>query len=1110
MLKNCTIAFIVLSLISGAFFIIHAGQAGSWDKVKVSEGKIELPSYEFSGRELEPTLFQGSNIRETYPFVPYKRPYKKDGPKTVEYDAIIVENEYLEMTVVPDFGGRVYSLYDKVNKCEVFYKNDVLKYSGVNSKGAWPVGNIELTGPHDAHMLSIFREPLWFNKVIENEDGSASVVMSNIDPYYRMKVNFIARLVPGRAAMEITVFCYNRNDSRKPYMFWVNAGVPQNDETRFIYPMTRTIGHTTAEVASWPYYSGSDYSWLKNNKHMLGVFGIDVYDNFLGAYDYAREYGTFRYGDRRVMQGMKTWTWGTGPNSKRISQNYTDNAGPYIEIQSGRYTWDGHYEWLIPHYTEGWTEWWLPASGIKGLTTTNLDLALCLDVNADSKGKKSSIKVGLSATKHFVNTNIKLFVNNGKQLFETVSDIAPGESFNHEVKNIAADSTGLQGMQVVVVSESGDTLLNYLRPDEDPGRKDYTPFTRPIDSPQKKMEEMTTEELLVRADTKFKEMQESTALSLLASALEDDPGLSRAHLMLGIYHYENGRQDSAVTHFEKVIERDPYKDEAYYYYALAKMEHGDTLSAERHLYYIPPISSYYTAREYLLGRIAWHRGNTAKCKQHLRQSLLASGYNLDARNMLATVCRLSGRADEASRYAAKTLEIDPTDRWAIAELWFVSGQDSNKKELSGLLGGQAQEAIELGITYRKLGLWDEAVKIMKLVEEDNNDVFGTPSIYYYTLAYCLKSAGREKEAVPYYSKAVKARKNIDRYPFRPESLLPLSDALVYNPEDEVAHYFLGCLQYHLGEKESAIAHWDKAVEIKPDDFSFQRTLGMAYAENGRSIVDAGKHLEKAIELNPSHIRTFSDLSHMYSRHGLFDNQESLVMNALKKSPGNDNLIEQLINVNLIRGDLEHADSLIVSHQFAQRHRSYSLRDKYRFLRYGEGARAFSSGDYKTALEKINSALFPPSSLGADDFEYQTAPRVHYYTGLAYERLGKKDQAEASFKKAIQGWNRLAGDRDSFNHENLYMALALKKLGMPADAKSVISSMENFARGQIEIKQNRRYRAENHYLLALVLKDKGQNKDAREHLKQAIQLLPGILGPRFELRGDVPDPMPETN
>ncbi|MEA2062806.1 MAG: DUF5107 domain-containing protein, partial [Gemmatimonadota bacterium] len=1074
-------------------------------KVKVYKGKIELPSYEFSSRELEPVLFNSSNIREKYPFPPFKRPYKKGGPRPAEYKAIFLENEYLKLTVVPDFGGRVYSLYDKVNRREVFYKNDVLKFSGVNSKGNWPVGNIELTGPYDEHMLTMYGEPLWFNRVLEHEDGSASIVMSNIDPYYRMKVNFIARLVPGLAAMEITVYCYNRWDTRKPYMFWVNAGFPQNEHTRFIYPMTRTIGHTTTEVAGWPYYSGVDYSWIKNNKHMLGVFGIDIYDDFLGAYDYGTDYGTFRYGDRRVVQGMKTWTWGYSEQADRIEYYYTDKAGPYIEIQSGRYTWDGHYEWLAPHASEGWSEWWLPVAGIQGLTTTTRDVALCLEVNTDPEGRKSSVRVGLSAAREIPGASVRL-VAGERELLNTTAGLAPGRPFNRMVTNIKADSAGLTRMRLTVTDSRGRTLLDYTRPDANPGRKEYTPFTRPIDQTQKREDQMSAEELLINAETKFKEMQTGSALALLSLALEKDPGLARAHLMLGIHYYENGLTDSSLVHLEATVGRDPYVFEAYYYQALARMELADSISAERNLYHIPPGSAFYGSREYLLGRLAFHRSEPESAKDHLRRAVLAGGENISARNLLATINRLQGNEPEVLEIVAGVEQIDPTNRWAAFEKARVSGRGEDHSRLQGLLGGQSQEALELAGVYSRFGLWDDAIRVMRIVEQDNHDVYGTPPIFYYSMAGYLRAAGHPEQAADYCQRARSARGNVDRYPFRPASVRPLIEALVSDPSDEVAHFNLGCLLYHLGRHQKAISHWEKAVELVPGDFSLRRALGMAYAENGFGGRRAGEQLEKALELNPDHIRTFTDLSRIYSREGLFDRQTALLERALEKAPDDDYIIEGLLTVHLVRGDLERADSMINSHEFTQAHRSYRLRDKYRFMRYGMGARAFRRGDSEEALRQFRAALFPPRNLGADDFEYQSAPRVHYYIGLVNEKLGRRQQAGQAFDKAVIGWQFLAGDRDSFNHENFYMALALDKLGQHDNARNVVESMEHFARGQLGQK-NRSYNADAHYLMALVMKKKGKYQEAQKYLEQAMNLEPDMLGPRFELRGDVPDALP---
>ena len=228
-------------------------------------------------------------------------------------------------------------------------------------------------------MLTLYGEPFWANKIVRRVDGSITLVLGELDPVYQMKVNLSATLHPGIAALEIGVFCYNTRDGRMPQMLWMNAALPATPKTRFIYPMSRTVGHTTAEIADWPLYNGIDYSWDRNNKHMLGVFGIDIYDNFQGAYQFENDYGVFRYADRRIVQGMKLWTFGYGEGAKNYERGYTDNAGPYVEVQSGRHVWDGHYEWVSPHKVESWGEWWVPVAGTGGLTTLTRDIALNWD-----------------------------------------------------------------------------------------------------------------------------------------------------------------------------------------------------------------------------------------------------------------------------------------------------------------------------------------------------------------------------------------------------------------------------------------------------------------------------------------------------------------------------------------------------------------------------------------------------------------------------------------------------------------------------------------------------------------------------------------------------------
>ena len=110
---------------------------------------------------------------------------------------------------------------------------------------------------------------------------------------------------------------------------------------------------------TWPMIGGADLSWNKNNINMLGVFGLDIFDNFMSIYDYKSDYGTICYTNRLLARGMKTWTFGSGLTALRQAAMYTDKDGIYMETQSGRFIWDGNYEIIEPGKTDGWTEYYL-------------------------------------------------------------------------------------------------------------------------------------------------------------------------------------------------------------------------------------------------------------------------------------------------------------------------------------------------------------------------------------------------------------------------------------------------------------------------------------------------------------------------------------------------------------------------------------------------------------------------------------------------------------------------------------------------------------------------------------------------------------------------------
>ena len=1078
-----------------ASITLTAGVIEREPAVRTYEGTVTIPTYEHSSRETEPPLFASSSMTGMYPFTTYVMPFKP-GPNPKDYHAIFVENEYLKLTYIPEFGGRIFSVYDKLRKREMLYRNDVIKPAPYNPRNSWPQSGMELTGPHDMHMLTLYGEPFWANRIVHGEDGGISLVLGEIDPVYGMNVDLTATLHPGIAAMQITVFCYNGRDVREPQMFWINTAINATPETRFIYPMSRTVGHTTADIADWPLYNGIDYSRDRNNQHMLGVFGIDIYDNFQGAYQFDRDYGIFRYADRRVVQGMKLWTFGYGEEAKNFEAGYTDNAGPYVELQSGRHVWDGHYEWVAPHTVESWSEWWIPVSQTEGLTTLTKDVALNLDV------QPSLVKIALMATRVIPGARLTVTARSG-ELLNVLIDFDPSKPFHTEIKHAA--NTELANVVVSIVDAEGREVLHYERPDTDPGRKEYTPFTKPLEQPRVPAEQMSVEQLTLAAEYRLKELDEPGAQAFFEKALERDPGYSKAHLLMGIEEFNAGRYPSAAAHLTKAIERDPYADAAYYYLAMSQFALGQAAQAERNLYFIWPDSAYYGKREYQLGRRSMEQYDLPSAITHLRNASGSNANDLLARLALAMAYRENHQDKFALIELHAVEKLDPTNRLVQAERWFLNGDAKARAELIRRTDGQTQEGLSAVAFYRDFERWKDAVAVLELVDSNSHDIWGTTPEFYYTLAYCERRAGDVAGAERSLLKARSSTGNVDRFPYREESEAPLQEAASLNPKDATALFDLACLLYFRGKPQEAIREWEAALAVNPHDFSSHRALGLAYAENGFPVEKAAAELEKAIQLKPASIRTLDDLSALYARAGRFDDQLAVLQKAMQRSPADDFLAESVMTADLSKGRYDDAEKLVETHTFATRHRVYTLRDKYRVMQYGLGAQAYHRGAYAKALELFESALKPPVSLGVDTFETQRSPRIDYYIGRTLEKLGRNAEAQQAYRRSVAGMEQLSGDRDSWNSENFFMVLSLERLSRPEEATRLEKHFANFAETERD-SSNPVHRSEARYLLGLIDQHRGKTGQARTLLAQALEARPDLLPARLDLRGDVIDPV----
>lgn len=319
------------------------------------------------------------------------------------------------------------------------------------------------------------------------------------------------------------------------------------------------------------------------------------------------------------------------------------------------------------------------------------------------------------------------------------------------------------------------------------------------------------------------------------------------------------------------------------------------------------------------------------------------------------------------------------------------------------MDAQSESAIEVSIFYSSLAHWKEAAAILKLVEPPNNkDPWGTPPVYYYTLAYDLEQAGHLQAAAEYRKKAQAAAANIERFPYRAESEAPLADAVKQDPNDTVARFNLACLLYYRGRHAEAMEQWQAINQINPADFSARRALGLAYQEQGQ-LDQAIPQLQKAVEISPNNTMAMNDLSNLYARNGKFDLQVALLEKAIKNSPNDDDLYEGLLDAYLLEGKFQAAQDIIDHHNFGPRHRTYRLRDEYRELEYAKGSEAFNKGDFAQALTLFQAALNPPANLGMDTFELQSTRESITTLGARWMPWDENRKPSRPIRRAFAVW-----------------------------------------------------------------------------------------------------------
>lgn len=529
------------------------------------EDKLPLKTYLLGPDDPNPPWHKrGHHLIYPYPM----QDNLTDETAVIDYRALHLENDYLHAIVLPDLGARLYSLYDKVGKREVFYRNHVVKYGLVARRGAWISGGIEFNFPKGHTCLTV--SPV--EGQVEDEQDEPEVVVGAIDRTTRMR--WQVRLSLSGARMVQRVALENPTPIRQRHYWWSNSAVPATDDLKLVFPAYKARMHG----GEWPYPirqqdAGAprvDVSWYKNHGHADDIFALDVRDDFFGCYYMDQDHGLVHWSDHRLDFGKKFFTWGTADDGMRWVDLLTDDDGQYVEIQSGRFVDQSTFEFLFPFQSVGWTEHWWPVRGMGGWNWANEEAALNVQVG------KGRVEVDVFPTTAQGKGTVKVLA--GGKVVAQPCQLKRGKPTHVEVE--LAGLTARTPFELSVLCGDEETIWYEHPPQYEQRRKEFTKpvFHEPPKPPQ------TAQQLCVEAVKQEKQACFDEARALYVRALELDANFAPAHFGLGLEDYRAGLFEAAREHLRKAVEQDPEYDEPAYYLALSHLwlwdwEEADTLLA---------------------------------------------------------------------------------------------------------------------------------------------------------------------------------------------------------------------------------------------------------------------------------------------------------------------------------------------------------------------------------------------------------------------------------------------------------------------------------------------------------------------------------------------------
>jgi tetratricopeptide (TPR) repeat protein len=656
------------------------------------------------------------------------------------------------------------------------------------------------------------------------------------------------------------------------------------------------------------------------------------------------------------------------------------------------------FGYIKPHEERTFKQYFMPYKNIGYVKNATSEAMVSLEIEQGI----AIIKVYTTSDRK--NLTIRL-EKEGIMLFEEKADISPVHTYSGKAKLVEGE-TG-DWLKVSVLDESEKKLVTYTaKPKED----------KPLPEPAMAIllpAEIKTNEELYLSGLHIEQYRHATfnAADYYLEALKRDPSDARCNNAMGLLLYRKGQFIKSDPYFRKAIDTitfrnpNPYNSEPLYNLGLCLRMQNKHQEAFKWFYKSAWDAAWQDNAYFQLAQIASMAQNWSEALELIEKSLIRNSHNYKARHLKTAILRKLGKTDESLAFAYETLKLDLFDfgtRYEVILLLKLqnktNGVQGEFARLTGRMRNNANTFVEISLDYANAGMYTEAAAMLSIIEKEQQD----PMPLYY-LGYYLENTGKTVEAKQQYLTAAEKNPNYI-FPNRLEDIHILQHAIVTNPSDYKALYYLGNLWYDKRQYDEAIECWERSAELFGGFATVHRNLGLAYFNKRNNAEKALQSFEQAFACDQSDSRVLYELDQLYKRIGKAHAERlALLEEYLVLTNDRDDLyLERVILYNQL-GNPERAKELIELRNFHPWEGGEGkVSGQYLLCHIELAKKAIKANAFEEAIELLKTTEIYPENLGEGKLYGAQENDIDYFMGIAYEKSGNSALAVKYFQKASEG------------------------------------------------------------------------------------------------------------